>query len=74
MPQMHLYVSREIAEEVRRRADRAGLTISQYLASVVRSAVADRWPDDYFSAVAGNWHGEPLERPEQPELENREPL
>lgn len=74
MPQMHLYVPREIAEEVRRRADRSGQTISQYLAGIVRAAVADGWPDHYFGAVGGGWQGRPLERPEQPEAERREEL
>lgn len=74
MPQMHLYVPKEIAEEVRRRASRSGQTISQYLARVVRGAVADSWPELYFDQVVGGWRGVPLERPSQPSLENRESL
>jgi len=74
MPQMHLYVAKEIAEEVRRRASRSGETISQYLAGIVRGAVADSWPDEYFDQVAGGWRGPPLKRPRQPSLENRESL
>ncbi len=74
MPQMHLYVPKEIAEEVRRRATKSGQTISQYLAAVVRGAVADSWPDAYFDQVVGGWQGSPLERPPQPSLEDRESL
>ena len=74
MPQMHLYVPKEIAEEVRRRANKSGQTVSQYLAGVVRGTVADSWPDAYFEQVCGGWHGPPLERPEQPELDSRETL
>jgi len=74
MPQMHLYVPKELAEEVRRRASRSGQTISQYLAQVVRGAVADSWPEAYFDQVVGGWHGPPLERPRQPSLEDRESL
>ncbi len=74
MPQMRLYVPKEIAEEVRRSAARSGQTISQYLAGIVRGAVADSWPEGYFDQVAGGWQEPPLERPQQPFLEDRESI
>ncbi len=74
MPQMHLYVPREVAREVKRRAEAGGKTVSAYLAELVKREVADDWPEEFFSRVAGAWHGEPLVRAPQPELESRESL
>ena len=34
--------------------------------------VSNQWPDGYFETVFGGWQGEPLERPEQGEFEQRE--
>lgn len=74
MPQLHLYLPRALAEEVRRRADRKGVSVSRFLADLVRAQVADDWPEDFFSEVVGGWHGAPLQRPSQPPLERREPF
>lgn len=73
MPQLHLSVPEPIAEEVRRRAKAHGLTVSAYLAGVVRREVAGGWPEGYFDRVVGAWAG-PLERPPQGELEERDSL
>ena len=74
MPQMHLYVSKDIAEEVKRRAAGKGVSTSRYLADLVRGEVADEWPPGFFEEVIGGWVGEPLERPEQLPLEERTEL
>ena len=74
MPQLHLYVSKEIAAEVKRRADRQGISASRYLADMVRREVADEWPDGFFEQVIGGWQGAPLRRPEQLPLERRDEL
>ncbi len=74
MPQMHLYVPREVAREVKRRAEAKGATVSAYLAALVKREVADAWPDGFFEEVAGGWAGGRLERAAQPGLESREPL
>ncbi len=74
MPQMHLYVPREVAREVKRRAEARGKTVSAYLAELVKREVADDWPGEFFSRVTGAWYGEPLARAAQPELESRESL
>lgn len=62
MPQMHLYVPENVADEVKRRADARGVSTSRYLADVVTREVADEWPPGFFQAVIGGWVGEPLER------------
>jgi len=74
MPQMHLYVSKEIAAEVKRRADREGISTSRYLAELVRRECADEWPEGFFETVFGGWKGAPLRRPEQPPVETRDDL
>jgi hypothetical protein len=72
MPQLHLYLPKEIDEEVRRRAEMTGISVSRYLADLVRSQVADEWPAGFFDEVVGGWVGEPLERPAQPQSEVRD--
>lgn len=72
MPQMHFYVSEETAQEIRRRAAAAHMSVSRYLAQLVQQPAKHEWPAGYFDRVLGGWHGEPLTRPEQGELEERE--
>jgi len=74
MPQLHLYVSEELASEVEKRARKHGLSVSRYLAEVVRRDVATEWPRRFFEEIVGGWMGEPLERPPQGQLEAREDL
>ena len=72
MQQLHLYVSDDLAAEVEQRARKHGLSVSRYLAEVVRREVVTDWPRGFFDNVVGGWVGEPLERPHQGDLEARE--
>lgn len=74
MPQLHLYVPEETAERLRQRAKSRNMSLSRYLAEVVQREVQSGWPEGYFEEVIGGWVGEPLERPEQLELEERLPF
>ncbi len=74
MAQMHFYVPDPVARELRARAKALGLTVSRYLANVVRREVGQGWPAGYFEEVVGRWEGEPLRRPPQGEHEDREGL
>ena len=74
MAQLHLYLTDDLAEEVRNRAKSRGMTVSAYLAEIVRSQMTDQWPEEFFSKVVGGWVGDPLERPEQAPLERREDI
>jgi len=74
MPQLHLYVPKEIAAEVKRRADAQQISTSRYLADLVRREVADEWPEGFFDEVLGGWQGAPLERPSLLPLEDRDEL
>lgn len=74
MPQLHLYLKKDVAEEVKKRARAKGVSLSSYLAELVQSQVIDRWPDKFFAKVVGGWKGEPLTRPDQMEPEARDEL
>jgi hypothetical protein len=72
MAQLHCYVPEEIAQQAQRRAAQAGLSLSRYLAELVKrdAGEASVWPAGYFELFA-TWEGEPLERPPQQETETR---
>ncbi|MEW6751652.1 MAG: hypothetical protein AB1505_11860 [Candidatus Latescibacterota bacterium] len=74
MPQLHLYVSDELADRVQRQARRRGLSVSRYLSELVHREVGQGWPEGFFEQVAGGWRGRPLERPDQGSAEVRDPL
>ena len=77
MPQLHCYVPKEIAAELRRRAEAEATSVSALLGALVKREVGgqDDWPEGYFEKVVGGWRGdEPLERLPQPPAEEREAL
>jgi hypothetical protein len=74
MPQLHFYVSDQLAERVRQEARAAGLSISHYLAEVVKRELHPEWPKGFFEEVVGGWHGEPLHRAEQGDFEERDTI
>ena len=75
MAQLHCYVPEEIAQQAQRRAEQSGLSLSRYLAELVKrdAQISSGWPEGYFD-IFGKWEGAPLERPPQGELEQREQL
>lgn len=73
MPQLQMYVSDEMAERLKREAKARNQSLSKYLAEIVEREVTVGWPEGYFEEVIGGWVGEPLERPEQPPLQERNP-
>jgi len=68
--QIHCYIPDELAEKLQKKAEQAHLSVSKYLAVLVKREVENQWPDGYFE-LFGAWHGEPLERHEQGEYEQR---
>jgi hypothetical protein len=72
MAQLHCYVQDSIAKQLQNRANQMGLTLSKYLAELIKRDVAANtgWPEGYFENF-GTWEGEKLKRPEQLPLENR---
>ncbi|QKE40692.1 MAG: hypothetical protein HO274_04795 [Ferrovum myxofaciens] len=72
MVQLHCYVPEELAQQAHRKATQSGLSLSRYLAELVKrdaGACAD-WPESYFD-IFGKWEGEPLERMALLPLEER---
>ncbi len=74
MPQLHLYVPEKDASELKARAKARGMSVSRFLASLVRKELHKGWPPGYFETVVGGWKGEPLERPPQEPPQERDPL
>lgn len=74
MPQLHFYVPDAVAARIRQEATAAGVSVSQYLADVVKRELHPGWPADFFDEVVGGWQGEPLQRGEQGVADTREPL
>lgn len=71
MPQLHCYVPEEIAEKFRQKAEHAHLSVSRYLAELIKKEIVSEWPEDYFG-LFGSWEGDTLERPEQGSYEKRQ--
>ncbi len=72
MAQLHCYVPEALAQQAQRRAKQSGLSLSRYLAELVKrdAAAITSWPEGYFD-IFGKWEGAPLERPAQLPLEER---
>jgi hypothetical protein len=72
MPQLHCYVPEALAQQAQRRAAQSGLSLSRYLAELVKrdASASAGWPEGYFD-LFGAWEGAPLERPAQLPLEKR---
>jgi hypothetical protein len=69
--QMHCYVPDEAADAIRKKAEARGISVSRYLAELVQRELGAGWPEGYFEAVVGKWHGDPPARPAQGEMESR---
>ena len=73
MSQLHCYVPDELAKQFSKKADQAQMSVSTYLAMLVKRDVDHQWPEDYFE-LFGSCSGQLLERPEQAEVETRQAL
>lgn len=74
MPQLHLYVPKDEAAQLRVRARAAGLSLSKYLASLVHRELHQGWPPGFFETYFGGWKGESLVREPQGESSPRDAL
>lgn len=72
MVHLHCSVSDEIAKQAQRCAAESGLSLSRYLAELVKRdiGISAGWPEGYFD-LFGKWEGAPLERPTPLPLEER---
>ena len=76
MPQLHFSVDEETARRLSEEAKRRGLSLSRYLASLVRGTQAGEWPSGYLKRVVGSFRSDPLRVPEDLPLDDvdlREP-
>ena len=64
MPQLHLYVPDDLAEEIRQRAESRGVSVSRLLSDLVRREVGCGWPEGFFEQAP--------QRPSQGGFEERE--
>lgn len=50
MTQLHCYVPDDVAEKAQRKAKQAGLSLSRYLAELVKrdTCASEEWPEGYF--------------------------
>lgn len=53
MPQLHCYVPESIAQQVHNQAAQLGLSMSAYLAELVKRDVGSSWPDGFEAALFG---------------------
>jgi len=74
MPQLHFYVPDSMAKQLRARARALGLSVSRYLATIVRHDLGEGWPKGFFEEIVGGWKGKPLRRASQGSFEVREAL
>ena len=72
MPWLHFYVPDEVAKRIQEKAKAKNLSVSKFVAETMQRETHSGWPESYFERVVGKWQGEPLERPEQLPLEERD--
>lgn len=53
MSQLHCYVTGDLAEKLKKRANAAHMPVSKYLALLVRKDVGQQWPEGYFDCFGG---------------------
>ena len=73
MSQIHCYIPDELAKQLKQKAEQSHLSVSKYLAMLIKREVENQWPESYFD-LFGSWQGEALQRPEQREYEIRQEL
>jgi len=73
MAQLHFYIPDSVADEIKLKAKHAHLSLSKYLAELVKREVVNQWPENYFDHF-GQWEGAPLQRQTQGTFEQRETL
>lgn len=53
MPQLHCYVPETIAQQLHRQAADLGLSLSAYLAELVKRDISPGWPEGFEAALFG---------------------
>jgi hypothetical protein len=71
MPQLHFYVSEEVAERIKDKAKQEHLSVSRFIAETMTRETHKGWPEGYLESVVGAWVGD-FEEPEELPLESRD--
>lgn len=73
MSQLHFYVPDEIEMQIRMKAKQANLTLSKFLAELVKreAGIQNHWPDGYFE-LFDDWQGESQLKPAGLSIETRQ--
>ena len=74
MAQLHCYVPDKVAESLKQRAEKAGMSVSRYLAELAKRDIDPAWPYGYFERVFGTANVDSIQRPDQGEFEQRATL
>ena len=70
MAQLHCYLPDEIASRLQEKARMSHMSVSKYLAFLVRKELDNQWPEEFFE-LCGAWRGQALTRPEHGVYEDR---
>jgi len=68
--QLHFSVDRDTAERLAHEAEQRGVSLSQYIASIVRRDVPKAWPEGYLELIVGSCQGAELREPEDLPLDD----
>jgi hypothetical protein len=63
MAQLHCSVDEETATRLAEEAEKRGVSMSGYLAEIVRRELPEQWPEGYLHAIVGSCASFPLEKP-----------
>ena len=72
MPQLHFSVDSETASRLSQAAANQNVSLSHYLARMVKREVGGAWPDAYLDGVVGSCRDDPLIEPAELKLDEPE--
>ncbi len=70
MAQLHFSVDPETKERLTREAEARGMSLSQYLSSIIRREVPQAWPKRYLDRVVGSCAGSGLREPRELDVDD----
>lgn len=63
MAQLHCSVDEATAARLAHEAKKRGISLSRYLAEIIRRGLPTQWPDGYLHGVVGSCADDPIEEP-----------
>jgi len=71
MTQLAVYIEDQLSERLEKAVKASGKSKSKWIADAIKSALNDKWPEDFFN-LAGSWQDD--RKPEEIIKEIREGL